>query len=157
MEDFKIEVEETNTYWERMRRVFFWPFLILTSYCLFLYLFIGSMILPTLIVYIPFITLMISQSDFCCASYIHFIEITENRVHIIGTKRDRKFEINDSIENFIFKFIGHRGIIASFNSIKITYQGNVIAQSNKWNWKKENAFNQLLDYLEKYKLLRFYF
>jgi hypothetical protein len=160
MENLKIEVEETKTYWERMGRVFLWPFFILTGFVLFLYIFVlhgknsdGNFLLG--IIYIPFLILTIFESDFCCASYIHFIEITENRVHIIGTKRNRKFEINDSIEKFIFNYRNTTGRIILFPSIKITYEGNVIRQANKLNWKNEKAFDKLSDYLEKLKLLKY--
>jgi hypothetical protein len=156
MENLKIEVEETKTYWERIKPIFLLRFILLTIYCLFLYLFIGNhsshMVLPVMMIYIPFLIMIIFQSDFYCASYIHFIEITENRVRITGTKRNKKFETSDSIEKFIFRFSSGTRIIY-FSSIKITFQGNVIRQSDKWGWRKEKAFDTLLNYLEKRHLL----
>jgi len=158
MESFKIEVEETKTYWQRMRRVLFLRFLLLNSYILFLYFFTGKarnnndFFVLFFILYAPFLIILLFFCDSACSSYIHFIEITEKRVHIIGTKRNKPFEIDDSIENFVFRLrLGNR--IIQSNSINIIYKGNNIKQYDKWNWKQEKVFDNLWDYLEKRNLV----
>lgn len=105
-----------------------------------------------LILYIPFLVILSFACDYICASYISFLEITETRVHVIFTKRNKKFEIDDSIDNFKFKLEGFYDNYPL--RIKITYKNYyIIRQFRKWNWKKEKAYDQLWDYLKKHNLL----
>lgn len=115
MENLKIEVEETKTYRERMKFPFLFGFILLTSWilliCLFLFLQHQKMHdSPWIGIFCYFILLIIYTwgCDNTCAYYITVLEINEARVHIIYKKRNKEFELNDSLEKFGFKKGIHR-------------------------------------------------
>lgn len=155
METLKIEVGETKNYKQRMKSVLLWCFPFIVAYGLFLYFsrsrgFDWANLISSLSICILFSSAIFLLSDIVCAYHICFLEIKENRVHIIYTKRDKKFELDDLIEKFEFSY--GTGNLSAY--IKIKYNDEIVARQHKVrDWKKEGVFDQTIKYLENRKLL----
>ena len=157
MEKFKVQVEETKTYWERMRRSFVWP-IVFVVFQLLLVLPIAYSHslrpLETLIVFIVFCIFILViagfRSDTICSTYITLIEINENTVHIVFMERNKKYEIRDTLDKFSFEL---KNVLRHGGYIKIAHKNHSLNQYCFWNWKNENAFFNLWDYLKKRSLL----
>jgi hypothetical protein len=157
MENLKIEVEETKTYKQRMRRASIVPIVFVA--CV---LMLGPIInmhlhrpieIPIGIIIYCVIVLVFSGIlyDTICSTFITLIEINENTVHIIFTERNKKHEITDTIDKFSFRL---KNTLSQRAHFKITHENYSISQYCFWNWKKENAFFDLWDYLKKRGLLK---
>ncbi len=159
MENLKIEVVENKTYWQRMRKALIFPLV----FVLFI-----LMVRPVLDIYshkpieIPFgiiiycIIVLIFVAFLCdsvCSTFITLIEINENNVHIVFTKRNKKHAITNTIEKFSFRL--KNTLSPARCCIEITYENRYsLTQYYQWNWKKEEVFFELWDYLKKRNILK---
>lgn len=153
MENFKIEVEETKTYWQRMKLPLIFGFIIYMSWSLFVFLLSPKMHGPVWIVILLvslIVVIYIWGCDNTCAYYITTLEISKNHLHIIYKKRNREFELNDLMENFTFK----KGINRPGPYFSIAQNGKfIVKQYKRWKWK-EAAFNYTINYLTSQKLVK---
>lgn len=150
MENFKIEVEETKTYWQRIGRAMFWNFIFITGIMLFISLQDGKHSnngnLIFIIGYIIFLAVSAFSSNELCAIFIKQFEIKGNRIKIIYKKRNEEFEINDTLDT-IGLSIGHASQINGGwfkHYLEITYNKNLrIRQYNKWGWDVDSFYKTL--------------
>jgi len=158
MENLKIEVEEDKTYWERMKSLLILGFPLIITFSIIVYFSplpnrgsdLDALLRSVGICTLLSLTLFLF-SDIVCAYHISFLEIKENRVHIIYKKRDKSFVLDDAIEKFEFSY--RPGSLRSA-FIKIEFNGAFVLRQHKvWNWKKEGVFDQTIKYLENRKLL----
>jgi hypothetical protein len=159
MENLKIEVEETKTYWQRRRKALVVPIVFIAFQLLIVLpiayshanrpteLLIGFIIFCIIILVIAGL-----GSNTIYSTFITLIEINENTVHIVYMERDRKKEITDSIDKFTFKLKNPLGRGVGY--FRITHENYSIYQCCLWSWKNENAFFDLWDYLKKRGLLK---
>jgi hypothetical protein len=159
MENLKIEVEETKTYWQRRRKALVVP-IVFIAFQLLVVLPIAysqanrptEILVGFIIFCIFFLVIAGLGSSTIYSTFITFIEINENTVHIVYMEKDRKKEITDSMDKFTFKLKNPLGRGVGY--FKITYENYSIYQCCLWNWKNENAFFDLWDYLKKSGLLK---
>jgi hypothetical protein len=157
MENLKIEVEETKTYWQRMRKAFFWNFIIIVSAFLFVILTENNnnSIKIAFLISAPLVLFGMSafSVDALCTYYVTDFEIKENTVHITYKKRNEPFELNDSIEKFNFKQGNGSVMNGQTPYLEINYKDNLtIRQYNKWTWEKDSFF-QAIEFLKGQNLL----
>ena len=157
MENFKIEVEETKTYWGRMRKVLLRPMacvvcVLMLSPIIYIHSYRPIGIAIGIIIWcVIFLVFAGFHSAKICSTFITLIEINENTVHIVFTVRNKKQEITDTIDKFSFEL---KNILRRKGYFKITHENYSIYQCCLWNWKNENAFFDLWDYLKKRGLLK---
>jgi hypothetical protein len=162
LENLKIEVEETKNYKQRMRYLLMGGGLFILVFGLLLYYMPGpkrkisdsEAFYMALYACIMFYLLLILRFDIICAYHISLLEIKENRLHLIFTKRGKAIELDDLIEKFEFttRSPWENGGLPLF--IKIKYNGKLTARQHKvWGWKRQGAFDQTVEYLKKHKLL----
>jgi hypothetical protein len=158
MEDLKIEVEEDKSYSQRRRKALVRPIVFVAFQLLIVLPIAYSQALSyrTLIAFIIFgiLILVIAGlgSSTIYSTFITLIEINENTVHIVYMERDRKKEITDTMDKFTFKLKNPLG--RSVGYFIITHENYSIYQCCLCNWKNENAFFDLWDYLKKRGLLK---
>jgi hypothetical protein len=150
--DFKIEVEQKKTYWQRRR-----GWLPIMAFLFSVTIFILPLLFghhpsprphpnwpPIILMFIYTLILFVGGTyfrDFLRAkNFITLFEIKDGNLYIQSIRKDKPKSVNGPIEDFSFIFL----ISNKFNRcyyiiVKHKTEGKILMQANNWNWKEPFA------------------
>jgi hypothetical protein len=146
--DFKIEVEEKKTYWQRMANTMLYSFIMLMAVEIFLfyaekidisYCFISSGVL---------LLFMLYPADQLSALFISQISIANNYLCIKYSKRNRNYIIEGPLEEFYFNKDYGSKATSQTNYLEVKrITMPILRLYEKWGWEK-GPLTETIDYLE---------